>query len=107
MELLSKEAGLMRDRQILSREVEFLRQQLTTNNVDLNRFYSSHTVVVNDIISNVKWEQEERGRGRPGFSGGSGEEGGDLGDDGVAGVGRERPGREVGLDEEDSLSGLE
>ena len=60
LELLTKESGLLRDRQILAREVEFLRQQLCANGVDTNRFCSSHTVLVNDIIGTVRLEQAER-----------------------------------------------
>ena len=52
----------MRDRQVLSREVEFLRQQITvTNDTDLDKqniMYSSRHVAVQDIINSVKHEEE-------------------------------------------------
>ena len=52
----------MRDRQVLSREVEFLRQQISvTNDTDLDKqniMYSSRHVAVQDIINNVKHEEE-------------------------------------------------
>ena len=53
----------MRDRQVLSREVEFLRQQITvTKDTDLDKqniMYSSRHVAVQDIINSVKHEEEE------------------------------------------------
>ena len=38
LELLAKESSLMRDRQALSREIEFLQQQISvTNDTDLDK----------------------------------------------------------------------
>ena len=43
----------MKERQVLAREVEFLRTQLTRNGADANVLCSSHTVAVNDILGNI------------------------------------------------------
>ena len=43
----------MKERQVLAREVEFLRTQLTRNGADTNVLCSSHTVAVNDILGNI------------------------------------------------------
>ncbi len=62
LELLAKESSLMRDRQVLSREVEFLRQQMVpTNDTDIdkqNLLYSSRHVAVQEIIDSVKQAEE-------------------------------------------------
>ncbi|KAI0237436.1 hypothetical protein LSAT2_012033 [Lamellibrachia satsuma] len=61
LELLSKESCLMKERQVLAREVEFLRTQLTRNGTDVNVLCSSHTGAVNDILGNVRNEMVSAG----------------------------------------------
>ena len=58
--MLAKESSLLRDRQLLAREVEFLRRQLTTTNEsDWEKLHNSHTGLVDEIICSVKHEKEE------------------------------------------------
>ncbi len=57
--MLGKEGALMRDRQLLAREVEFLRQQaLTINESDIDKVYSSRRHLVDDILNVVRTEDE-------------------------------------------------
>ena len=47
----------MKDRQVLAREVEFLRKHLTTKDTrDLAKLLSTHHTLVDDILVNVKNE---------------------------------------------------
>ncbi|KAK3094095.1 hypothetical protein FSP39_024078 [Pinctada imbricata] len=61
LDLLARLSALTRDRQLLSREVEFLRKQITrTEEEDLQRFFSSNRALVDDIIKNVNAEEREQ-----------------------------------------------
>jgi len=51
----------MKERQLLVREVEFLRTQLTKIGTDVNILCSSHTGAVNDILGNVRNEAVSAG----------------------------------------------
>ena len=48
VELLAKESALMRERQLLAKEVEFLRHQMTTNDKEHGeeKLYSPHKVTI-------------------------------------------------------------
>ncbi|KAL5009093.1 hypothetical protein ScPMuIL_014674 [Solemya velum] len=61
VELLTRQSVLFRDRQLLARELEFLRKQLLqTNEADLNKFVSSNKCLVDDVLSSVL--EEEKGK---------------------------------------------
>lgn len=50
----------MKDRQLLVREVEFLRKEIAkSNEEDLNKFLSSNKPLVDEIISTVNSEEKE------------------------------------------------
>ena len=58
--LLAKESSLMRDRQLLAREVEFLRSQLTSATISgQDQMWASRTLAIEDIMSSVKRQQED------------------------------------------------
>lgn len=60
LDLLAQQSALIRDRQLLSREVEFLRKQIAkSNEEDLEKFFSSNKTLVDDIIENVNCEEME------------------------------------------------
>lgn len=60
MDLLSQQSALLRDRLLLSREVEFLRKEITKFTVaDLEKFFSSNKTLVDDIIKSVNTEEME------------------------------------------------
>ncbi|XP_062614586.1 serologically defined colon cancer antigen 8 homolog [Saccostrea cucullata] len=60
LDLLAQHSALLRDRQLLSREVEFLRKQIIkSNEEDLEKFFSSNKTLVDDIIKSVNSEEME------------------------------------------------
>lgn len=60
LELIASQSRLMKDRQLLVREVEFLRKQIAkSNEEDLQKFLSSNKPLVDEIISNVHSEEKE------------------------------------------------
>lgn len=60
MDLLSQQSALLRDRLLLSREVEFLRKEITKfTEADLEKFFSSNKTLVDDIIKSVNTEEME------------------------------------------------
>ncbi|KAK3597838.1 hypothetical protein CHS0354_029408 [Potamilus streckersoni] len=60
LELLAKQTSLMRDRQILARELEFLRRQITkTNDEDLDKYFSSNKNLVNEVLQNMNVEDKD------------------------------------------------
>ena len=61
LELITKQTGLMRDRQLLAREVEFLRRNISKNNQDeLNKFVSSNKLLVDEVLDNIRVEDMEK-----------------------------------------------
>ena len=61
LDLIARHSAITRDRQLLSREVEFLRKQIArTEEEDLQRFFSSNRALVDDIIKNVNAEEREK-----------------------------------------------
>lgn len=60
MDLLSQQSALLKDRLLLSREVEFLRKEITKfTEADLEKFFSSNKTLVDDIIKSVNTEEME------------------------------------------------
>lgn len=60
MDLLSQQSALLRDRLLLSLEVEFLRKEITKfTEADLEKFFSSNKTLVDDIIKSVNTEEME------------------------------------------------
>lgn len=60
LDLLSQQSALLRDRLLLSREVEFLRKEITKfTEADLEKFFSSNKTLVDDIIKSVNTEEME------------------------------------------------
>ncbi|KAL3873813.1 hypothetical protein ACJMK2_036898 [Sinanodonta woodiana] len=60
LELLAKQTSLMRDRQILARELEFLRRQIIkTNDQDLDKYFSSNKNIVNEVLQNMNVEEKD------------------------------------------------
>ncbi|XP_076099849.1 serologically defined colon cancer antigen 8 homolog [Mytilus galloprovincialis] len=60
LELIACQSRLMKDRQLLVREVEFLRKEIAkSNEEDLNKFLSSNKPLVDEIISTVNSEEKE------------------------------------------------
>lgn len=52
---------MLRDRQLLSREVEFLRKEIAKfTEADLEKFFSSNKTLVDDIIKSVNTEEMEK-----------------------------------------------
>lgn len=50
----------MKDRQLMVKEVEFLRKQIAKNNEeDLQKFLSTNKSLIDDIISTVHSEEKE------------------------------------------------
>lgn len=69
LNLLSKQTGLMRDRQLLAKEVEFLRAQMNARNEsDMDKLFSSHKGVVDDILENIHVEGERQTRVKSGVN---------------------------------------
>ena len=59
LDLLAKESSLMRDRHLLASEVEFLRRQvLAGDRKDSNKHFSSTRHMVDEILNNVRYEQD-------------------------------------------------
>ena len=55
LELLARETALMKDRQVLAREVEFLRKHLTAKDTKtFERLLSTHHTMVDDILVQVR-----------------------------------------------------
>lgn len=60
LELIASQSRLMKDRQLMVREVEFLRKQISKSNEEnLEKFLSSNKNLVDEIISNVHSEEKE------------------------------------------------
>ena len=58
LELLAKESSLMRDRQLLAREIEFLRREATVaQDSDLEKVFATRNDIIEDILENVKNEE--------------------------------------------------
>lgn len=61
LDLLSNNTKLTRDRQLLAREVEFLRKEITKSQEDdLQKYFSSNKALVDEILTNVT--ADERGK---------------------------------------------
>jgi hypothetical protein len=53
----------MRDRHLLASEVEFLRRQMSCEDKKkADKYYSSTRHLVNEILNNVRYEQEDKQR---------------------------------------------
>lgn len=60
LELIASQSRLMKDRQLMVKEVEFLRKQIAKNNEeDLQKFLSSNKPLIDEIISTVHSEEKE------------------------------------------------
>ena len=66
LDLLSRESALMRDRQLLAKEVEFLRFQFLNSSEDIDKLYSSRRHVIDDILNSVRTESgsDKKGQGQ-------------------------------------------
>lgn len=54
----------MRDRHLLASEVEFLRRQMSSaDRKKADEYYSGTRHLVNEILNNVRYEQEEKQKG--------------------------------------------
>eukprot|EP00914_Ancora_sagittata_P024382 GHVO01048612.1.p1 GENE.GHVO01048612.1~~GHVO01048612.1.p1 ORF type:complete len:137 (+),score=18.75 GHVO01048612.1:63-413(+) len=63
LDLLAKESSLMRDRHLLASEVEFLRRQMSAaDRKQADKYYSSTRHLVNEVLNNVRYEQEDKER---------------------------------------------
>lgn len=61
MELLTKQTSLMRDRQLLARELEFLRRNISKNNQEeISQFISSSKLLVDEVLNNIRVEDIEK-----------------------------------------------
>lgn len=61
LDLLAQQSAMLRDRQLLSREVEFLRKEIAKfTEADLEKFFSSNKTLVDDIIKSVNTEEMEK-----------------------------------------------
>lgn len=61
MELLTRQTSLMRDRQVLARELEFLRRNISRNNQEeISNFVSSNKLLVDEVLENVRSEELEK-----------------------------------------------
>nr|XP_022328885.1 serologically defined colon cancer antigen 8 homolog [Crassostrea virginica] len=61
LDLLAQQSAFLRDRQLLSREVEFLRKEIAKfTEADLEKFFSSNKTLVDDIIKSVNCEEMEK-----------------------------------------------
>lgn len=59
--MLAQQSAMLRDRQLLSREVEFLRKEIAKfTEADLEKFFSSNKTLVDDIIKSVNTEEMEK-----------------------------------------------
>ena len=58
LELLTRQTSLQRDRAVLARELEFLRRNISsTNKDDMNKFVSSNKLLVDEVMGNIKTEE--------------------------------------------------
>ena len=59
LELLAKETALLRDRQLLAREVEFLRGQImpVPNASDMDKLFTVNHNIIDDILDSVKSDE--------------------------------------------------
>lgn len=56
--MLTNESSLIRDRQLLAREIEFLKREATSlNDSDLDKIFATRSEMIDDIIMNVKNEE--------------------------------------------------
>ena len=61
LELLTRQAGLLRDRQLLARELEYLRRHISKNNQnDIAQFVSSNKLLVDEVLNNIRVEESEK-----------------------------------------------
>ncbi|KAL4237828.1 serologically defined colon cancer antigen 8 [Mactra antiquata] len=61
MELLTKQSSLMHDRQVLARELEFLRRKISNNNQEnMSKFVSSSRHLVDEVLDNIRQEDNEK-----------------------------------------------
>lgn len=61
MELLTRQTSLMRDRQVLARELEFLRRNISRNNQEeVSKFTSSNRLLVDEVLDNIRTEELEK-----------------------------------------------
>ncbi|XP_053409241.1 serologically defined colon cancer antigen 8 homolog [Mercenaria mercenaria] len=61
MELLTRQQSLMRDRQVLARELEFLRRNISRNNQEeISNFVSSNKLLVDEVLDNVRTDEFEK-----------------------------------------------
>ena len=61
LELLTRQSGLLRDRQLLARELEYLRRHIAKNNQDeLNKFVSSNKPLVDEVLDVIRAEDSEK-----------------------------------------------
>lgn len=61
MELLTKQSSLLHDRQVLARELEFLRRSISRNNQEeVSNFVSSNKFLVDEVLDNVRTEEIEK-----------------------------------------------
>ena len=61
LELLTRQTGLLRDRQLLARELEYLRRHIAKNNQDgVSQFVSSNKLLVDEVLDNIRVEESEK-----------------------------------------------
>ena len=61
LELLTRQTGLLRDRQLLARELEYLRRHISKNNQnDIAQFVSSNKLLVDEVLDNIRVEENEK-----------------------------------------------
>ena len=61
LELLTRQTGLLRDRQLLARELEYLRRHISKNNQnDIAQFVSSNKLLVDEVLDNIRVEESEK-----------------------------------------------
>jgi len=61
LDLLAKQSALIRDRQLLAKEVEFLRQQIMNREeAEIMQFYSAQKTLIDGILIDVKGEEEAK-----------------------------------------------
>lgn len=61
MELITKQTGLMRDRTLLARELEFLRRNISKNNQEeASQFISSSRLLVDEVLNNIRSEEIDK-----------------------------------------------
>ena len=61
LEALTRQTSLLRDRQLLARELEYLRRNISKNNQDeMNKFVSSNKLLVDEVLDNIRVEESEK-----------------------------------------------